>query len=338
MKYVLTAIAIALMLVASAAGGFAQEKGQEKGKADPAQRAAPQRAAPAQSRQPHAAPRARQAPRNAGQARPQLQRSAEPRRRSTFQRRTAPRRAASSRQAAPKRDLRKQATPKRELSRQAVPKQVPTQKQAAPKPSQQPDVRRRDRRVDRGGDVPRTVSRIQASNEQRMRVRERIFRDRRVERIPRNRLNVALAVGSRIPRRHRLHRLTPAILALAPVYAGYSYLVVDDTVCIVDPETYVIVDVLPAPIERAEETRPTLALSAEQMHFIYVSVPRDRREDVRVSLALGAEIPRGIRLLRFPEHVIEHVPAVEAFRFIIVREDVVIVDPADRAVVLVITE
>ncbi len=220
-----------------------------------------------------------------------------------------------------------------------MPKQVPTQKQATPKQSQQPGARQRNRRVDRGGDAPRAVNRIQASNEQRIRVREQIFRDRRVVRIPRSRLNVALTVGNRIPRRHRLHRLTPAILAFAPIYAGYSYLVVDDTVCIVDPETYVIVDMLPAPSEHAEEPRRlTLALSAEQMHFIYVSVPRSRSEDVRIGLALGAEIPRGIGLLRFPNEVIERVPAVEDFRFIIVEGDVVVVDPSDRAVVLVITE
>lgn len=36
------------------------------------------------------------------------------------------------------------------------------------------------------------------------------------------------------------------LLALVPMYAAYSYLVVDDTICIVDPHTYAIVDMIRA--------------------------------------------------------------------------------------------
>ena len=125
-----------------------------------------------------------------------------------------------------------------------------------------------------------------------------------MQRIPRSQLNAALAIGSRIPRRHRLYRFTPALLALAPMYAAYSYLVVDDTICVVDPDTYAIIDMIPGSVEEAASplsSQGALALSGEQMRCIYAGVPKDRaRTDLRIRLALGAEIPRGVELFNFP--------------------------------------
>ena len=114
--------------------------------------------------------------------------------------------------------------------------------------------------------------------------------------------------------------------------------VIEDTACIVDPDTYTIVDVLPPVIEQAQPPgRPALALSAEQMRFVYASVPKDSaRTDVRVRLALGAEIPRGVELFAFPDDVLAELPQLEPYRYLVVESDVVIVDPADRAVVLLI--
>ena len=56
---------------------------------------------------------------------------------------------------------------------------------------------------------------------------------------------------------------------------------------------YTIIDVIPAGSQRADSpSRPQLALSADQMRFIFASVPKDRTANVRVRLALGAEAPR----------------------------------------------
>jgi hypothetical protein len=74
------------------------------------------------------------------------------------------------------------------------------------------------------------------------------------------------------------------------------------------------------------------------MRFIHASVPKDRPVDVRIRLALGAEIPGPIDLERFPGGVIDRVPQIEGYRYIVVEDDVVIVDPNDRLVALVITE
>jgi len=182
---------------------------------------------------------------------------------------------------------------------------------------------------------------VQATDHQRREVRQRLFADRGAQRISRNQLNVALSRGSRIPRHHRLHRFAPALLALIPAYAAYRYLIVDDTICVVDPESYAIVDVIPSSIEQAiplATERPALALSTDQMRCIYSATPLDQaRSDLRIRLALGAEIPRNVELFAFPEEGLSCAPELAAYRYIVVEDDVVIVDPADYAIAAVIS-
>jgi hypothetical protein len=74
------------------------------------------------------------------------------------------------------------------------------------------------------------------------------------------------------------------------------------------------------------------------MRLIYTSVPKDRVADIRVRLALGAEVPAHVRLLPFPGDVRAQVPEVDGYRYIVAGRDVVIVDPKDREIALVISE
>jgi hypothetical protein len=55
-----------------------------------------------------------------------------------------------------------------------------------------------------------------------------------------------LAVGTAIPRSVTLHRLPPAIISIVPEYEGYDFILVRDDIVIIDPDTYEIVDVIPA--------------------------------------------------------------------------------------------
>lgn len=180
----------------------------------------------------------------------------------------------------------------------------------------------------------RKQDRVKVSEQQRTSVRQRLITDRSVERVRRTNINVSINVGAQVPRSVRLHTLPVAIVSLAPAYRSYSYFVLEDeTICIVDPRTYVIVDVIPAGTQRAH-----LTLSNEDMRFIYRSVPRDRTANVRIRLALGAEVPRDVELLDFPEEVVARVPDVRRYRYIVTDGEVVIVDPNDYDVALVINE
>jgi Protein of unknown function (DUF1236) len=178
---------------------------------------------------------------------------------------------------------------------------------------------------------------VQVSEQQRTGVRERLTKESRVER---TKVRLSANVGATIPRSVRLHVLPVAIISLAPAYRGYSYIVLEDeTICIVDERTYLIVDVIPAGAQRADRRdRQQLALSTEQMRFIFSSVPKDGAAHVRVRLALGAEVPRDVELRDFPAVVLGRVPEVGRYRYIVAGSDVAIVDPNDNAVVLVINE
>jgi Protein of unknown function (DUF1236) len=117
--------------------------------------------------------------------------------------------------------------------------------------------------------------------------------------------------------------------------------VVDDTICVVDSSTYTIVKMIEGPIEAANPfpaPAPSLDLSPEQMRLIYASVPKDRaRTELRICLAIGAEIPRRVELFVFPVALIAQVPQVASFRYIVVEDDVVIVDPAVYEIAMVIS-
>jgi hypothetical protein len=67
-------------------------------------------------------------------------------------------------------------------------------------------------------------------------------------------------------------------------------------------------------------------------------VPREPRANVRVRLALGAEVPRNVELLAFPNLVVAQLPELEGYRYIVAENDIVIVEPRERGVALVITE
>jgi hypothetical protein len=297
--------------------------------------AAPQRAAPRVER---SQPRVERAPQHRTVERPKRERAQQVERQRERNVQRAERQQREQKQQVERRQREQQQRAERQQreQKQSAERQQREQQQAAER--RQRTEGKRAGAPERTG--PQQVNRIQASNEQRKSVRDRIFHEGHVDRIHAKDFGGRLIVGARVDRRHyrHLHRLTPAILALAPIYAGYSYLVVDDDICIVDPATYYVVDVIPSSVEYAGgSSRPQLALSAEEMSFIYASVPKDRPVDVRIRLALGAEIPGRVDLERFPVGVTDRVPQVESYRFIVVEDDVVVVDPQDRSVALVIT-
>lgn len=182
-------------------------------------------------------------------------------------------------------------------------------------------------------------ARVQVSEQQRTGVRERLTKESRIER---TKIKISVNVGATIPRSVRLHTLPVAIVAFAPAYRGYSYIVLEDeTICIVDERTYLIVDVIPPSSQHADRPdRAQLTLSAEQTRFIFANVPKGGMTNVRVRLALGVEVPRDVELLDFPADVLQRLPELGRYRYIVAGRDsdVAIVDPNDNAVVLIINE
>lgn len=57
-------------------------------------------------------------------------------------------------------------------------------------------------------------------------------------------IDINVAVGVPVPRSVRLVTIPQEILVIVPEYRRYRYFIDDDRVCIVDPDTFVIVDVI----------------------------------------------------------------------------------------------
>ena len=54
----------------------------------------------------------------------------------------------------------------------------------------------------------------------------------------------AVRVGAAVPGRYRFRPLPPEIIDLVPEYEGYDYIVVDDQILILDPDTREVVAVI----------------------------------------------------------------------------------------------
>ena len=318
MKYLLIGTAAAMALVGAAAIGNAQTK-DEQGKVGPAaEDKGPAQREPGagkgqQSQQP--APNRAAEPRPDGKTEPKLGR-------------------AEGRPRA--RKLATEGRSRRGVWQGSTEGDASSNRRTSPRA---PKVRShgKDQQKSTQGMDQKQGARVQVTEQQRSGVRERLTKESRVER---TKINVSVNIGAPIPRSVRLYTLPIAIVSLAPAYRGYSYIVLEDeTICIVDERTYLIVDVMPSGSKRADRSgRGQLALSAEQTRFIFASVPKDRTTNVRVRLALGAEVPRDVELLAFPADVLGRVPEVGRYRYIVAGSDVVIVDSNDNAVVLVINE
>jgi hypothetical protein len=181
-------------------------------------------------------------------------------------------------------------------------------------------------------------ARQELTSDQRTRLRTSFHRNRG-DRL--TRVKFPHRIGHRIPRHVRLWAIPAAVLAIVPAYAYYRYAWIDDDICIVDPATYEVVDVIdesggPA----APGSRPQVAelqLSPAERAIVLDGIsPNFPPAEVRLRLALGAEIPRSVELHSFPDSVLDRVRRLAGFRFIVVESDVVIIDPRDRSIALVV--
>ena len=267
-----------------------------------------------------AAERQRASERNAAEQRANEQRRAAQQQRENEQKKQADRQRALDQQAAERR-------------RAAEQKRATEQKRA---------VERTNPALRRGANQPETAKHEQLRQERAKLSRDQHFRLRRAFTINRDRVSrvqFARRVGARIPRSVRLFAVPAAVLAIFPYYRDYRYVVEEDTICIVDPDSYEIVDVLDEGIY-APSSRPQvaeLALTGRERGLILDSIPPDFPQmRLRLRLALGAEIPANVELHEFAPLLIDQVPKLRDFRFVVSQDQILIVAPQDRSIVLVL--
>lgn len=145
-------------------------------------------------------------------------------------------------------------------------------------------------------------------------------------------------VGHRVPRHVHLYPVPREVISFFPYYRDYRYFAVDEEICIVDPRTYEVVDVIDHGYRGGPRPEVAgLSLSRTEIAFVRDSIPPDFPETpMRLRLALGAEISGDIELYEFPVVVLDRLPQLGNYRFLVAADQIVIVDPRDRSIALVI--
>ena len=183
-------------------------------------------------------------------------------------------------------------------------------------------------------------NRILLSEQQRTSVGQTVLKERSVNRA--TNVNFSVNVGTRVPRTLRLAPLPASVISLVPAYRSYRYFVVDEQVCIVDPATYEIVDIVAVSDRTAGANPPRsggLSLTAEERSIILSEV--DARGGSTLGLGAlteGSDVPRNVELREFPRSVVEKVPKVQGYKFFTAENRIAIVDPQGGRVQLVIGE
>jgi Protein of unknown function (DUF1236) len=181
--------------------------------------------------------------------------------------------------------------------------------------------------------------RVQLSEQQRTSVHQTVLKEKNVNRV--NQVNFSISVGTRVPRSVHLVALPASVISLVPQYRSYQYFVANDEICIVDPSSYEIVEVIAASDRTARGGdrggSGMLTLTAEEKHIIIENV--EMRGDSTLalgSLSEGSPVPREARLQAFPEVVVQKVPKVRGFKFFTAENRIAIADEQGSKVALVI--
>ena len=87
-------------------------------------------------------------------------------------------------------------------------------------------------------------------------------------------------------------------------------------------------------------TREHVELSPTQRTTIYRTITRERVHSApqSVDVRIGARLPRSVTLREIPAAAIEDVPIVRSYRYMVVNNEVVLVDPATSEVIEIIRQ
>jgi hypothetical protein len=183
-----------------------------------------------------------------------------------------------------------------------------------------------------------SANRVQLTEEKRTNLGQTLAKESNLNRA--NNISVSVNIGTRLPNSVHLVALPAAIIAIVPEYRTYRYVVVNDQICIVEPNSYEIVEVIPVSGQTAARSGPaTLVLTEEERAVILREV--DMRGGSTMGLGAiteGADVPREVHLIAFPDSVVQKVPKVKSYKFFTAENRIAIVDPEGAKVQMVIEQ
>jgi hypothetical protein len=255
-------------------------------------------------------------------------------------------RAQSEPKGAPTKGARQEAQPKDKDSKAASDKSAEpregkgtAQKSAEPKDSGGTARKSAEpaEKATKGTAEKGSSERVRTTEQQRANIGQTLVKERTV-----NRVNVdfSIHIGTRVPRSLRLVALPASIVAIVPAYRSYRYFVVGDRLCVVDPASYEIVEVIVISNETAVRTGPghaTLVLTDSERALIVDEIELRGGSTLGLgALSEGADVPRQVELYAFPMAVVEKVPKLRGYKFFTAENRIAIVDPQGTKVRLVI--
>lgn len=171
---------------------------------------------------------------------------------------------------------------------------------------------------------------------------------------PATNIGVTVETGVTLPSRVQVHELPPEIARVGPQYRDYGFVVTEKETVIVDPRTRRVVEVIqrdelrqrsaqaqggagraPQGQARAPETTGSLGLTEDDRIDIARTLLRRSEPGSLVSIRelRGAVLPETLDLQRLPRSLTERTPELREFSYVLMGDDVLLVEPDTRRVV-----
>ena len=156
-------------------------------------------------------------------------------------------------------------------------------------------------------------------------------------------VNFSVSVGTTVTDEVRLNEVPAEVVRIVPQYRGYRYFIVRDEVVIVEPRTKKIVEVIHKSGKRSASARSssTVKLSSEQRKTFRSGVQTTgstRSAGTRIELREGVTLPEEVELQEVPQTIITEVPELRTYRYVVIGDEIGLVDPESREIITVIQE
>jgi len=151
-------------------------------------------------------------------------------------------------------------------------------------------------------------------------------------------VNFNVSVGTTITEEVRLAPLPAEVVRIVPQYRNYQYVVVRDEIVIVEPRTKKIVEV----IRKSGGSRKSASvnLSSEQRRKFKTTVETTgstrRSTSTKVEIREGVTLPEEIEIMEVPQTIVTEVPELRTYRYVVVGDEVALIEPETRRVIQVI--
>ncbi len=146
-----------------------------------------------------------------------------------------------------------------------------------------------------------------------------------------------VSVGTTLTEDIRLAPLPVEVVRIVPQYRGYQYIVVREEIVIIEPKTRKIVEV----IHKTGGSRKSasISLSSEQRKKFKTTVETTgstRASTSRIEIREGVVLPQEVEILDVPQTIISDVPELRTYRYVVIGDEIALVEPDTRRVIEVI--